>query len=180
MKTLTLLRHAKSSWDDTVPRDFDRPLNAKGHRAAKAMGAELKARGLTFDAVMASPAVRVKETLVDFSDGYGAAILPAFDSGLYLASVDTLLDEIQSVDDGASSLLIVGHNPGLEMLAMALSGTCAGNGALEELERKYPTATVAQISFQAECWADVKEGSGTLTLFLRPRDIDPALGPDAD
>ncbi|MEQ1333326.1 SixA phosphatase family protein, partial [Salmonella enterica] len=85
-KTLTLLRHAKSGWDDPVARDFDRPLNPKGQRAAAMMGRYLKAEGLEFDHVLASPAARVVETLAQVATGYGSELAPHWDQRLYLAS----------------------------------------------------------------------------------------------
>jgi phosphohistidine phosphatase len=177
MKTLTLLRHAKSGWDDPVARDFDRPLNRRGRRAAKTVGREMRAQGLVFDQVVASPAARVVETLADIADGYGRSLEPRFDQRIYLATTETLLDIVHEADDGADRLLIVGHNPGLEMLAMMLT---SGEGLRAELAIKYPTATVAEISLPVAHWRDVAEGSGTLARFIRPRDLDPELGPDED
>jgi phosphohistidine phosphatase len=177
MKTLTLLRHAKSAWDDPVARDFDRPLNKRGRRAARTIGAEMRAKNMRFDQVIASPAVRVMETLADVAEGYGRSLDPRFDKRIYLATKETLLDIVHEADDGAASLLLVGHNPGLETLALMLTS----EGTLRaELAQKYPTATIAEISLPAERWADVAEGSGTLQRFIRPRDLDPELGPDED
>jgi phosphohistidine phosphatase len=179
MKTLTLLRHAKSSWHDDVPRDFDRPLNRRGRKAARTIGREMRAQGLEFDAIIASPAVRVIETLGDVSDGYGHVIAPAYDKRVYLASTGTLLDVIHEVDDRAERLLIVGHNPGLEQLALLL--TAADDDRLRgEIVIKYPTATLAEISLPVEHWRDVAEGIGRVARFIRPRDLDPDLGPDED
>jgi phosphohistidine phosphatase len=179
MKILTLLRHAKSGWDDPVARDFDRPLNKRGRRAARTVGREMKALGLVFDKVVASPAVRVVETLADVEEGYGAPIRPAYDERAYLASTATLLELIRETDDGAERLLIVGHNPGLESLTMLL--THESGGALrDEVATKYPTATLAEICLPVDHWNDVLEGEGTLARFIRPRDLDPELGPDED
>lgn len=179
MKSLTLLRHAKSTWDDTVARDFDRPLNAKGHRAALAVGREMKALGLAFDAVIASPALRVKETLTEVASGYGEPLTPAFDQRIYLAATATLLDIVRACDDGVERLLLVGHNPGMECLALLLA--CEAPGGLRgDVEEKYPTGTLAELSLPAECWRDVREGSGSLVRFIRPRDLAPDLGPDED
>lgn len=179
MKTLTLLRHAKSGWDDPALRDFDRPLNPKGQRAARTVGRALKDAGLAFDAVIASPALRVKETLRGVGEGYGRALDVCEEPELYLASAAVLLDQIQRTDDGVERLLLVGHNPGLEDLAIALSGS-GEDGLLDALGAKYPTATVAVISFDSDRWADVDEGKGRLVRFLRPRDLDPDLGPEDD
>lgn len=177
MKTLTLLRHAKSTWDDPVARDFDRPLNPKGRRAARTVGRELRALGLTFDQVLASPALRVVETLREIGEGYGRPLVPEHNQTLYLAGATALLERVQRVDDRVERLLLVGHNPGLEQLVLLLTRE-DGDGLRGEAERKYPTATVAEISLAVDRWADVAEGGGTLARFIRPRDLDPQLGPE--
>jgi phosphohistidine phosphatase len=177
MKTLTLLRHAKSGWNDPVERDFDRPLNRRGRKAAWTIGREMRALGLEFDAILASPAVRVVETLADVAEGYGEPIRPVYDERLYLAPLATLLEIIRETRAGIERLLIVGHNPGLEMLAMLLSG--GDPGALrEQLAVKYPTATLAEISLPVDQWSEIGEGMGTIERFVRPRDLDAELGPD--
>jgi phosphohistidine phosphatase len=174
MKRLTLLRHAKSGWDDPVARDFDRPLNAKGKRAARAIGRHMRDAGLTFDHAIASPATRVVETLEEVASGYGGALRPAFDRRVYLASAETLLDIIRDAPAQAGSLLLTGHNPGLEELV--LDGAGQDRDAVED---KFPTASLAEISFDADRWSDVRAGVGTLSRFVRPRDLDPTLGPEA-
>jgi phosphohistidine phosphatase len=175
MKTLTLLRHAKSGWDDPVARDFDRPLNGKGQRAAAMMGRYMKAEGLAFDHVLASPAARVTETLGQVSAGYGSDLAPHWDQRLYLASAATLLDLIHELPDGADTVLFSGHNPGLEELVLLLAGD---NPLRESVELKFPTASLAEMRFDVAHWADVKPGAGALLRFTRPRDLDPTLGPD--
>jgi len=177
MKRLTLLRHAKSTWDDPVARDFDRPLNRRGRLAARRVGEEMRSLGLTFDIATASPALRVKETLAEVEAGYGRAFGAAFDQRVYLASPETLLDIVQAAADEAESLLVVGHNPGLESLVLTLT---KGAGLRDEAALKYPTATLAEIALPASRWSDVAPGTGTLERFIRPRDLDPALGPDED
>lgn len=175
MKTLTLLRHAKSTWDDPVARDFDRPLNRRGRKAARTIGREMRAQDLRFDKVVASSAVRVRETIADVIDGYGEVIEPEFDQALYLASAEALLELVQATDDAKASLLLVGHNPGLENLVLLLSR----DGELKnEARTKYPTATLAELSFPVDHWSEVREGTGTLVRFIRPRDLDPELGPE--
>ncbi len=179
MKTLTLLRHAKSAWDDPVGSDFDRPLSRKGRKAASRVGAEMRERGLAFDRVVASPAARVVETLADVGEGYGAPLRATFDQRLYLASPATLLELIRGIDDGADHLLIVGHNPGLERLAMLLTRD-DGDGLRAQIAAKYPTATIAEIGLPVASWRDVAAGLGRVQRFIRPRDLDPALGPDPE
>ncbi|HEX8481541.1 MAG TPA: histidine phosphatase family protein [Allosphingosinicella sp.] len=177
MKTLTLLRHAKSGWDDTVSRDFDRPLNPRGRKAARTVGQEMKAQGLGFDLVVASPARRVIETLEEVSAGYGP-LEPFFDERLYLAGTATLLEIVREAS-GVGRLLLVGHNPGLEELALRLSGPGADRFR-REIEIKYPTGTVVEIELPVERWAEVKDGIGRIVRFIRPRDLDPELGPEAE
>lgn len=177
MKTLTLLRHAKSGWDDPVARDFDRPLNPKGQRAAQAMGRHMKAEGLGFDSVIASPAARVVETLEQVGQGYGSDLAPAWDQRIYLASAATLLDIVHELPDAAETALMVGHNPGLEELVL---GLVPGGALRGDVEAKFPTASLAEIHFEVEHWREVQPGKGELVRFTRPRDLDPSLGPGRD
>ena len=178
VKKLTLLRHAKSGWDDPVARDFDRPLNAKGKRAARTIGRHMREEGMTFDHVIASPAVRVVETLDEVWDGYGRTLRPALDKRIYLASADTLLDVIHDAPEEAESLLLGAHNPGRAPLALLLVPDGAGDDR-DAVEDKFPTASIAELRFDADAWADVTPGSGALARFVRPRDLDPTLGPEA-
>lgn len=178
VKTLTLLRHAKSGWDDAVQRDVDRPLNPKGRRAARTVGAHLRREGFAFDHVVASPALRVRQTLDEVASGYGAAIAPAWDRRIYLASAATLLDVIRELPETAATALLVGHNPGLEDLVLLLVPDAAP-GLRDAVEEKYPTASVAELRLAVDRWDDVAKGGATLHRFVRPRDLDPALGPDS-
>ena len=175
MKTLFLLRHAKSGWNDPVARDFDRPLNPKGQRAAVAMGRHMKSLGLAYDRVIASPAVRVVETLEQVGSGYGGDLAPAWDKRIYLASAATLLDLVHDLPDGAGTVLMAGHNPGLEELVL---GLVPGGALRGDVEEKFPTASLAQIEFEVDRWQDVEPGDGELVRFIRPRDLDASLGPD--
>lgn len=177
MKTLTLLRHAKSSWDDPAMRDFDRPLNRRGRVAARTMGREMRTLKLRFDAVVASPAVRVVETLAGLAESYGRDLEPVYDRRVYLASHSALLDIVQETGDGDDRLLLLGHNPGFEQLALALAREDDGENRAT-LGEKYPTGALAEIELPITRWREAAPGIGTLTRFIRPRDLDPALGPD--
>ena len=178
MKTLSLLRHAKSSWDDPVERDFDRPLNGRGHRAARRMGEWLRESGQTFDMVTASPALRIRQTIEGVEAGLGAKLKPAFDKRIYMASAASLFELIQEAPGEVGHLLLIGHNPGLEdLLLLATEGD--GSALRAEAELKYPTATFATIELPVESWAKVEERiAGRLRNFIRPRDLDSTLGPD--
>ena len=116
------------------------------------------------------------ETIAEVADGYGSAIEPVWDKRLYLASAATLLDVARETPADADRLLMIGHNPGLEDFVLLLMAS--GEPALvSAVEAKYPTATVAELTFDVGHWADVAAAAGTLTRFIRPRDLDPTLGP---
>ena len=99
MRLLSLLRHAKSSWDENVSRDFDRPLNNRGRRAARAMGRFIAEEGLVFDSVLASPAVRVAETVALVEEGLGRSLEAREDRRIYMASGVSLLELVQGTAD---------------------------------------------------------------------------------
>ncbi|WP_375398386.1 histidine phosphatase family protein [uncultured Sphingomonas sp.] len=180
MKTLTLLRHAKSGWDDQGVRDFDRRLNPKGKRAARLMGRHMRDSGVAWDHAIASPAARVVETLNEVAEGYGRAIEPVWDRRVYLASAATLLDLVQSTADDHGGLLLSGHNPGLEDLILTLVADIPDNPLRDAVEAKFPTCSMAVTTAEVDRWADFTPRAITLTKFVRPRDLDPGLGPDAD
>jgi phosphohistidine phosphatase len=180
MKTLTLLRHAKSGWNDPVARDFDRPLNGRGRRAAEVVGRHLKGAGLAFDHVVASPAARVVETLEHVEAGFGTTLSPHWDKRIYLASAATLLDVTHGLPSAATHVLMAGHNPGLEDLVLLLVSAADGGPLRAEVETKFPTASVATMTFDVDDWAGLAAGGATLVRFIRPRDLDPNLGPDAE
>lgn len=180
MKRLVTFRHAKSGWDQPALRDFDRPLNDKGKRAATIMGRHMRSVGVVFDHIVASPAVRVVETLDAMLDGYGRRIAPTWDRRAYLASPAALLEIVQEAAADCESLMLVGHNPGIEELVLMLT-TDEGEeeiAARDSIGEKYPTAAFAELTFDVDSWEDVDEGGGHLVRFVRPRDVDPALGPD--
>ncbi len=177
MKTVTLLRHAKSDWNDSVSRDFDRPLNGRGKRAARLMGVWAREQGLHFGGIVASPAVRVTETLDYFLEGYGTSIDTRWDRRIYLASSATLIDVLRDLPDTLGDVMMVGHNPGLEDLVLDIVPEDSPNDLRTRVETKYPTAAMATLTFAAERWAELARPA-TLTAFVRPRDLDAALGPD--
>jgi len=172
MKSLFLLRHAKSPWGESGAADFDRPLNERGETAATRMGREMRRLGLAFDTVVASPARRVVETIASAEQGYDGRLSPLFEPRIYAASAETLLDLIRATPAKVRSLLLVGHNPGIEQLASML--TEANIAPLREsLALRFPTAGLAEIALPIETWTEAGDGGGTLRRFLRPRDIDP-------
>ena len=178
MKKLTLLRHAKSSWNDDVASDADRPLNEKGRRAAGLMGRYARDEDLRFDAIVASPATRVRETLDAFVEAHRDRDMPepTFERRVYLASSVTLAEVVRELGQGARHLLLVGHNPGLEDLV--LDCVPEGSDFRARVEEKYPTASLATMQFDIAEWEAMADGTGELLRFVRPRDLDASLGPD--
>lgn len=177
MKSLTLLRHAKAGWDDPHQRDFDRTLDARGRRAAPRVGMYLKAEGFRFDIVILSPSVRTRDTLTLIEDGYGQSFKSKLDDRVYMASADSLLDVLHELPDTCSSVLLIGHNPGFEDLAVALIGS-GPERLRSSLAATFPTAAVAEILFDVESWADIEAGSGRLLRYVRPSDLDRSLDGD--
>lgn len=180
MKRLTLLRHAKSDWLDRSLRDFDRPLNARGMRGAKAMGLYADEKKMTFDAVVASPAVRVTETIDHFEAAFGHTINPDWDRRIYLASSVTLIDVLRGMPDDAGHVLMVGHNPGLEDLVFDLVPDDGSSPLRDVVEEKFPTAALAILDIAIDHWAELDNHQAKLIEVTRPRDLDPDLGPQDD
>jgi phosphohistidine phosphatase len=159
MKTLLLLRHAKSSWDDTKLHDFDRPLSDRGRRAAPRMGKAFAERGLIPDLIVSSPAVRAKQTVEAFITGAGLDAPLKFDGSIYDASSAELMRLIRELTDSRKTVLLVGHNPGFEETLARLTG------AYERM----PTAALACIELLVDRWEDVEDSSGRLAWFLTPK-----------
>lgn len=180
MKRLTLLRHAKSDWLDRSLRDFDRPLNARGMRGAKAMGLYADEKKMTFDAVVASPAVRVTETIDHFEAAFGHTLNPDWDRRIYLASSVTLIDVLRGMPDDAGHVLMVGHNPGLEDLVFDLVPDDGSSPLRDVVEEKFPTAALAILDIAIDHWEELDNHQAKLVEVTRPRDLDPDLGPQDD
>ena len=171
MRTLLLLRHAKSSWDDPGLADFDRPLAPRGRRAAPVMAAYLMKQSLQPDLVLCSPAVRARQTWAMVAEGLGGSIEVKELQSLYLGAPSRLLEAVRRVPNTASTVLLIGHNPGMEDLAQALAGPGSKPKALAKLEAKFPTAALAEIRFDAASWKDLALGSGRLRRLVWPKDL---------
>ena len=171
MKRLTVLRHAKSSWDDSQLADFDRPLNDRGRKAAKRVGRELKKRRIRIDHIIASPAVRVRETLRDLAEGYGDARDVQFERRIYEASAAVLFDLVRSIPNTIHAPLLVGHNPALHELVLALTAD-DDQGLRQRVMPKFPTAAAAAIELPAASWSEVAPGTGRIVELILPRELD--------
>lgn len=179
MRQLLLLRHAKSSWDDPRLSDHARPLNARGRRAAVAMGGAMRELGLAPDIVLVSSARRTLQTLEALAPMEGSPLVEPMDD-LYLATWPSLLDVLRGVRETVRSLLLVGHNPGLHELAMALAGPtamAAGTPMTQRLAEGYPTATLTEFSL-ALPWNRLEAGGGRLLRILSPADLPSAATGD--
>jgi phosphohistidine phosphatase len=166
VKRLLVLRHAKAELDSATGRDFDRPLAERGWKHGAAVGRAMRERGLSPDAIIASPAKRVAETLAALAEGYGP-LEPDFDQRIYNASPETLLEVVRQADDGVQTLLLVGHNPGLQLLLLDLMRD-DDNGYRERIEQGFPTAALAAVDLPASSWVGAESGSGELVdLIIR-------------
>lgn len=174
MKTLGLLRHAKSDTDDLALRDFDRGLNDRGRRGAAVMGGHIRAHGIAWDTLLASPAERVKRTL----DATRLQVPVTWDEHLYLADSDALIEVLRSLEGDPAAVLIAGHNPGLQELIFDLVAPEREDALFASAAEKFPTATFAVLQLAIDRWADCAPGCGTLVHLARPRDLDPELGPE--
>lgn len=163
MKTLTLVRHAKSSWRDTVLSDRERPLNKRGTRDAPIMGRRAVDAGIRPSLIVSSPAVRAWTTATVFAMelGYPIEFLQREDD-IYLASLDALLDVVASQDAGFNNLMLFGHNPGLTDFANYLSPGLTSN---------LPTAGIVSVQFDREDWQLYEKPKTELLVYDYPKKV---------
>lgn len=164
MKTLLLLRHAKSSWDTPGMPDYDRPLAARGERDAPKVGKAFRSSGVELDLIVSSTARRARETAEHFASAAGYSGPIEYADEIYEASVSGLLGVVRRLPDEADTALLVGHNPGFEDL---LSVLCGRDGAPARF--RVPTATLACVELDGASWAGVGQGAGTLQWMIVPR-----------
>ena len=168
MKRVYLLRHAKSSWKEPGLPDRDRPLAGRGRRAAKAIARHLREHRIEPDLVLCSPARRARETLERIEPALGTGAVQV-EPQLYGTTPDALLQLLRDLPETVASVLLIGHNPSLQQLALDLARPSPERRALAE---KYPTAALATLAFPASSWRDLDVGTGELVAFVRPRDLD--------
>jgi len=162
MKTLHLLRHAKSDWDNPDLADDERPLNARGKRDSKRLADHLRKHPIKVDAVFCSTARRAKQTLKAIQPVVGAQVTE--EPALYGAVAEELLKSVRRLPGRLDSVLLIGHNPGFEELARTLLPA-------KEAAPSFPTCALASLSFDAADWKSVAPGKATLTGFLTPADL---------
>ncbi len=171
MKRLYFLRHAKSDRSDPAAADFDRPLNGRGRQAAPAMGRYLRRQRLIPDIVICSAARRARETWELVGPQLKADVAVQFSQPLYLAAPHQILRLLHELPDDAGSALLLGHNPGLQVVAIELVGS-GDASARHRLQAKFPTGALAVIDFEVSRWRDVAEGMGRIERLVQPRDLD--------
>jgi phosphohistidine phosphatase len=167
MRLVYLLRHAKSSWKSALA-DHERPLAPRGRRAAKAICEHLREQGIEPELVLCSTARRARETLERIEPALGTAAV-RIEPELYGASEDALLDRLRGVPDAVGSVMLIGHNPGLQLLALELAQPAA---ELRELEAKYPTAALVTLAFPGPSWHMLESGTAEFLGLVRPRDLE--------
>ncbi len=171
MLQLLLLRHAKSRWAEACLDDIDRPLTERGKEAARAMGGKMAALGLLPDLVICSPAKRTRDTWKIVAEQLKTSPRTLIDEAVYdFGNGGRLLATVCAQGDAPKSLMVVGHNPSMERLALRLA-TTGDSRLLGRMQQKFPTAALAVIRFDLASWAEVAEGGGELVRFLRPKDI---------
>src|SRR4026207_2004659 len=160
MRTLYLLRHAKSSWKDASLPDFDSPLKGRGQDAAKQMGEFLASQKVSISTLISSPSVRTRETIEILLRHARLQVEPLFDQRIYEASLATLLQVVSEISSDHKTAMLVGHNPGMEELLAFLTHET----------RHMPTCALARISLDVS-WKEVGRGVGKLEWFVTPKDL---------
>jgi phosphohistidine phosphatase len=165
VKRLYLLRHAKSSWDEPGLADRDRPLARRGKRASKVIAKHIWEQGIEPDLVLCSPSARTRETLERIGVGEGAEV--RIEDDIYGASEEGLLDVLRRVPDDVDSVMLIGHNPSLQALALSLAGNGSG---IPRMRQKFPTAALATLDFDRR-WRDLAPGAAELAAFVKPKEL---------
>lgn len=169
-RSLLLLRHAKSSWDDPSLDDFDRPLAKRGREAAPRIAHEMVRRGWQPDHALISPALRTRQTWELVSEVLPDGISCDFVAAIYEAPAARILEAVRSVPENAGCLLVVGHNPGLEELAVLIASPESDDEAMARLSAKFPTAAIARFSFGGP-WRTLGPGTALLEALVTPKEL---------
>jgi phosphohistidine phosphatase len=171
MKTLYLLRHAKSSWDNPGLADFDRALSGRGKRACRALAEAITRLGVEPELILCSSARRTQQTFERIAPAFTEKYTLSPERQLYLASARKLLERLRRVPDETRSVLLIGHNPGLQWLAQMVAGG-GDRLALDRLGAKFPTAALAEFNFSGTDWRTLDAGTAELVRLWSPRDAE--------
>lgn len=171
MKTLMLLRHAKSDWNDAALDDFDRTLAPRGRKATPRVAGWMTAHRTLPDRALVSAAVRTVQTWQLLCETLGREISSDIRKDLYLASAGTLLAAIEETQETVRTLMVVGHNPGMEVLANMLAGPGSDEGEILRMAGGFPTAGLAVFSLPGDAWNTLSGDGAVLQAFVRPREL---------
>jgi phosphohistidine phosphatase len=161
MKIIKLMRHAKSSWENPDLADFDRPLNPRGLKDAPFMGSIIHDNELGPEIIISSPAKRARQTAILFKETAEVKASIEYNDQIYEASPTALLKIVSKLSEDFQSVLLIGHNPGMEGFIRLLTGEI----------QSMPTAAFASINLSIEKWADVGANCGNLEVILRPKEL---------
>ena len=165
-----ILRHAKAENNRPGKRDFDRALSERGSRAASQIGKALLGRGLEPELALCSPALRTRQTLALVDAEFGGQTECRFVDDIYNAEPEELMEIVREHGQSASPLLVVGHNPGLHLLALSIAGS--GPAAdLEAMQARFPTCALAIFEVAIENWRGLGRNIAILQAYLRPREL---------
>ena len=170
-KTIYLLRHAKSSWKDHSLDDFDRPLNKRGKAAREVMARYFDAKQIRPDLVLCSTARRARATVKPILPVIGAAAVVRYEDSIYHASPASILGLLNGIEDTAASILVVGHSPGVDELALCLTDDDESE-LRSRMVAKFPTCALAVLTASVDHWKDLNLGLAHLESFVRPRDLE--------
>jgi phosphohistidine phosphatase len=167
-RTVILLRHAKSSWSDSTLTDIDRPLAPRGERASRKLAKYILQTRIEPELVLCSPALRARQTLEAVEASLGKRCVVEVVPELYAASEQELLERLQALPEPVSSVMLIGHNPGLHDLALVLAsrGAC-----LPQLEEKFPTGALATLVVRSARWSALGPGEAELVDYVLPRQL---------
>lgn len=166
-KRLYLLRHAKSSWKQPELADHERPLAGRGRRAAKTIARHLREHEIEPELVLCSTARRARETLERVAPTLVTAAV-RHEPQLYGATADLLFERLRRVPDDVASVMLIGHNPAIEQLALDLARPSPER---REFDASFPTAALATLVFPGPSWRDLDRGGADLVSLVRPRDL---------
>ena len=168
VRTLFLLRHAKSSWADPTLEDHDRPLAPRGRRAARCIADHLSAQAVRPQLVLCSSARRARETLAELTPVLGDQVEVVVSDDLYGANADEMLGQLRELGRDTASVMIVGHNPGMHDLSLELTGD-GDEAAISQLHTKFPTGALATLQLGKASWDELTAGQAYLADLVLPR-----------
>ena len=162
MRTIYLLRHAKSSWKNDELADFERPLNGRGRKSCEVLGRYIKTNQLEFDLVVCSTAVRTRETIDLVRQFAKLQTEVRYDERIYEATASRLLEVVSQLENDRKHVMLVGHNPGMAEISYLLTGE----------QESFPTSCFAKLNLKISKWSDALENRATLEWIVRPKELE--------